>query len=57
MTQIKTALVSLLSKFTVELAPDTECEGRVKMNPRSFAIAPERPLKVTFVPRSRTMAA
>lgn len=50
-TQIKTALVSLLSKYTVE--PNTVNTEKVKIHPLSFATAPEFPLNVTFVPRTR----
>ncbi|XP_034232012.1 cytochrome P450 6k1-like [Thrips palmi] len=49
--QIKTALVTLLAKFTV--VPNAQCVDKVKLHPRSFATAPQYPLNLTFVARSK----
>ncbi|KAK3911614.1 Cytochrome P450 6k1 [Frankliniella fusca] len=49
MVQVKTALVRLLSKYTVSVG-DNEPD-KVPINPRSFATTPDIPLNVTFRPR------
>lgn len=47
--QIKTALVRLLSKYTVTVSKDEP--DKVRMNPKSFATTSDMPLNITFHPR------
>lgn len=49
MVQVKTALVRLLSKYTVSVGENEP--AKVSMNPRSFTTTPDMPLNVIFKPR------